>query len=430
MWKNRDDHSDGDDPPADRAESTLEQLWKDMKEVIESIDDKTSKVTDGVKTRLKRLHQGGQRALRRTITGDADKRVRDHARDQYQHTKQRAVLQARKLVTGDDKTSITEHMQTTPVVKLIDRISFTLGVANFAFVEFLLLRYPQWLWAWFVPHCIGLLAIRTWSYVPKKWHFFMLDFCYYVNMTCILSCLFLPTNSLLWKVNFMHATGPLAVAIVLWRNSLVFHDLDKMSSVGIHALPVLLVFATRWTQDTSFNICDASVNECPSLTSSEVYLSFFGYFVWQMLQIFLTEVVFASKLADPEMETSIRWITRDDRNFMNKLSRKVCTAVGIIGKGEPWDSETWKTKIIFWMAQFVYTVATIIPGVIAYHNYYLNLAWIFFVGSVCIWNGASFYIEVFAVRYNLKFNPKKETKKGFNSSDPDSPPPRAITKKQ
>jgi hypothetical protein len=33
------------------------------------------------------------------------------------------------------------------------------------------------------------------------------------------------------------SNGPLAGAIVMWKNSLVFHDIDKMISLFIHIYP-------------------------------------------------------------------------------------------------------------------------------------------------------------------------------------------------
>ena len=50
----------------------------------------------------------------------------------------------------------------------------------------------------------------------------------------------------LFQVVFVLCNGPLATAIIMWHNSLVFHDWDKMTSVCIHLLPALVTFARRW----------------------------------------------------------------------------------------------------------------------------------------------------------------------------------------
>lgn len=63
-----------------------------------------------------------------------------------------------------------------------------------------------------------------------------------------LYCLLLPYS---WLVSHFHAwllqlivfSGALATAVITWRNSLVFHDYDKMVSMFIHIYPPL-VFST------------------------------------------------------------------------------------------------------------------------------------------------------------------------------------------
>ena len=55
-----------------------------------------------------------------------------------------------------------------------------------------------------------------------------------------------PSNGQLGRALFSIASGPLAGAIVMWRNSLVFHSMDKMTSMFIHILPSLVTFSKRW----------------------------------------------------------------------------------------------------------------------------------------------------------------------------------------
>jgi hypothetical protein len=76
------------------------------------------------------------------------------------------------------------------------------------------------------------------------------------------------------------------------------------------------------------------------------------------------------------------------------------------------------------VAQLVYTLVTLVPGIIVYHNFYLNIAFLATVLMGCIWNGASFYIEVFAERYRLKFASDEDVTSAANVSrfDPDTLP--------
>ena len=47
--------------------------------------------------------------------------------------------------------------------------------------------------------------------------------------------------------------GPLMCAIIVWKNSLVFHSLDKLTSFFLHAFPPIVVHLLRSV--ISFQIC-------------------------------------------------------------------------------------------------------------------------------------------------------------------------------
>ncbi len=64
------------------------------------------------------------------------------------------------------------------------------------------------------------------------------------------------------------------------------------------------------------------------------------YIAWQIAYLFLTEVVYRRALdADPSMITSIRWLTRDRRNPMNKLVTDACRSAGLLKEEEFLDPE-------------------------------------------------------------------------------------------
>ena len=60
-----------------------------------------------------------------------------------------------------------------------------------------------------------------------------------------MSTFFFPFSTTLWKVSFVLSNGPVAWAIYMWKNSLVFHSLDKIISVLIHIMPPLVIRINR-----------------------------------------------------------------------------------------------------------------------------------------------------------------------------------------
>ena len=97
---------------------------------------------------------------------------------------------------------------------------------------------------------LPLYVLRLYIYGSLSWHWFLVDFCYFSNFACVWGIVGAPASTTLLVMNFAHTSGPLALAIPIWRNSLVFHSLDKVTSVFVHALPGLLTFLLRWVPAT------------------------------------------------------------------------------------------------------------------------------------------------------------------------------------
>ena len=57
--------------------------------------------------------------------------------------RRRAKSEFRKVVTGDPNKRIRDHMKEVPQVKLMDKLSFTLGVLCICATEWMALRQPQ-----------------------------------------------------------------------------------------------------------------------------------------------------------------------------------------------------------------------------------------------------------------------------------------------
>lgn len=71
----------------------------------------------------------------------------------------RAKRQWRQAVTGDPDKRIRDHMKETPQVKMKDKFSFTIGVLAIVLSEWLILRMPHL----FPMFYVGLMSLLiTW----------------------------------------------------------------------------------------------------------------------------------------------------------------------------------------------------------------------------------------------------------------------------
>merc|ERR1719411_1364215 len=105
----------------------------------------------------------------------------------------------------------------------------------------------------------------------------------------------------------------------------------------------------------------------------------------------------------------------DKKNGFRNLSLNLLKSVGLMKPGEDLDPESVKTKMVFAACQLVYTLLTILPTPFLYGSYRLSCAYLVFIFGWGTWNGASYYIEVFAERYSLKFVTISESEKDSES---------------
>jgi hypothetical protein len=240
----------------------------------------------------------------------------------------------------------------------------------------------------------------------------------------LLNLLILWDSMLFFKVVFIYTNGPLTWAIVIWRNSLVFHDYDKITSVYIHLLPSILYYAGRWhghssvlyLDKTSLAQCALVTNNPPphcipddSIGATEFIVAALGYLIWQACYFVKTEIADKAKLdSRPELLTSLRWLSSDTKNAFAKAVLKICRRLGILRPDEMFNSRENKTKIVFISTQFLYTVITFLPTPLLYRSPTLHVFYLIFIFTAAAFYGAGFYIEVFSRTYALQFRKQSE----------------------
>jgi len=91
------------------------------------------------------------------------------------------------------KALIKRYMKGAPFVRLVDKLSFILGVFLLVFTTFVLGRHPND--HYYTYHCVtvvSLVAFRFYNYRSKGWHYYLFDFCYFGNTLMLLFLLAFP----------------------------------------------------------------------------------------------------------------------------------------------------------------------------------------------------------------------------------------------
>jgi len=110
-----------------------------------------------------------------------------------------------------------------------EKVAFIGGVLNILISGYLIGAAPQYFHYWYTAQLLYFMPIRWYTYHKAGYHYFLADLCYFVNFLLVLSIWFFPNSKRLFISTFCLAFGNNAVAIAMWRNSLVFHSLDKVT---------------------------------------------------------------------------------------------------------------------------------------------------------------------------------------------------------
>jgi hypothetical protein len=113
-------------------------------------------------------------------------------------------------------------------VSLWEKASFIAGVLNIFVTGYLVGAHPEWFHYWYTIQLAYFMPVRFYSYRKKGYHYFLADLCYFVNFLVLLSIYVFPMSKRLLISAFCLAFGNNAIAIAMWRNSLVFHSMDKV----------------------------------------------------------------------------------------------------------------------------------------------------------------------------------------------------------
>lgn len=309
----------------------------------------------------------------------------------------------------------------------------------------------DWIKAWYSAVIIPLYFIRYFLYHAVKTHYFLIDFCYVVNLLLLFTLHYYPNSPVLFKVAFALATGPVPAAIIAWRNSLVFHSLDKVTSVVIHLLPCGVAFCMRWfpAETTGNQLVPAERLSWFGIVDL-IIKPFMVYAYWQAAYFLKTQVpslpsypvtvidVFdiAAFRDRSDPFSNARPICRADRVplFIYASSPQVVDRQYFEQQRDTWTSARWLSRhrtskglanklinksgteelsinISLIKIQVLYTVITLVPIPILYHSYICHSLYLIVICFFCVHNGAGYYFEVFSRKVGsvpFPFHPSTE----------------------
>ena len=197
-----------------------------------------------------------------------------------------------------------------------------------------------------------------------------------------------PLSVTLAKMVFALSLGPLLWSILAFRNSLVYHSFDKVTSLFLHWFPACVCWAHRWHPPESLSLAlekDSYLREKWDTASFKelCVIPILPYLAWAVLYYLKIFVVSQKRISERKYATLFNYVTSRKGIFayvVLKFPRRLqplaylslhcalTTAVMALN--------------VFWWGHEIACTALIVAAL-----------------ALASWNGASFYFNVFARRY-------------------------------
>jgi len=308
---------------------------------------------------------------------------------------------------------LSKRFKDAKSVSMMEKVSFVTAVLNIFISAYMMGSFPEYFHYWYTAQLIYFLPLRWFNYHKTGFHYFLADLCYFVNMLLILSIWFFPQSKRLLISTYCLAFGNNAVAIVMWRNSLVFHSLDKTTTLFIHIMPcatlhTLIHLIPKQMQLERFPAIHTIKYSAPGAPEhyrlmDMIIWATLPYAIWQLSYHFLITIRKRSKIAAGR-PTSFTWLRRSYRgNFLGKF---------VLSFPDSYQEP------IFMCIQYCYALLTMLPCPLWFWYHKASAAFMLVCLSWASWNGATFYIDVFGRRMEKELDHlRKEVARMSKSPD-------------
>ncbi|EHY57349.1 hypothetical protein HRR83_002836 [Exophiala dermatitidis] len=369
-----------------------------------------------------------------TLAAQKDKLAKrqERIRTSGNNAKDRAMAEWRKRVpTADEQLAkyrsrmkksvddLSKRWNERMTITMREKVSFISAVLNVFLTGYLIGAVPEYFYYWFTIQLAYFMPIRFITYRRKGYHYFLADLCYFVNFLCLLCIWVFPRSKRLFISTYCLAYGNNAVAIAMWRNSLVFHSLDKVTSLFIHVMPpaalhcIVHLTSEDFLQRRFPAVYDIK-HSAPGLPEHYTLTAMLGwatipYIVWQLSYHFFITVRRREQIAAGR-PTSFTWLRKSyAKTWLGKF---------VISLPESLQEPA------FMLIQYLYALLTIIPCPLWFWYRWASATFLMAVFTWSVWNGAVYYMDIFGKRFEKELEQmKREVARWQNSPGAMMSPP-------
>lgn len=272
------------------------------------------------------------------------------------------------------------------------RIMYVLGTFQLVFTPFVLAYNINMAKYLHVLKFIILIPLRFLDFKQRKWHYYMVEFCYYSGL---LLNLFIIQERLLngqfdkyFITIYTFATGPVQFAIYPNNDRLFLHSLSHLTTTYIHVSPALMVWGLRW-HNTSDNLnklypVDFTVNGVINSYIDMLKITVPIYMIWAIVYYIYMFILSWDRNYKKDNKTLYRQITETKASPFKKVH-------------ETYHQNQYFVGCLYIGGHILWSLVTGFLAMMMFNNYYLNTLMVIISFWTINWKGS--YKLINAIMY-------------------------------
>lgn len=276
----------------------------------------------------------------------------------------------------------------------LEKLVYPFTLVNIFFIGLIMGEFREWFHVFYTIMLAILMPIRFYTYYKTANHYFMADLCYFVNAMCMAYIWGFPNSKSLFHSCFALTFGTLCFAVITWRNSLVLHSIDKITSCFIHIIPPCSMYVIYHGLPESYKeLRFTGARSDPSsvgLRWNIMWTSWY-YLVWQCLYHYFITMRKSSKIKSGKRMTSFEYLTT--HQYKNFWAVKLPSPLPMI---------------MYTLLQYLYQLFTMLLCGVWLKYKIAAAVFLILIFACAARNGATYYVDYYGKHYDKEVNALRE----------------------
>lgn len=348
------------------------------------------------------------------LTGELDiiknlelrKEIQDRLQKFRLKFKQNKEKQIDKLKTRID--SLKRKSEDPNFLIKVDEVTYSVVLTSFVFT-FGLLFYPktQITFSYILIKLGILFFLRFFEFKRKKWHYYLIEYCYFVNWLMFFTLIFFYKNKYLLCSFFLNALGPVASSFLFLRYRIAWHDLSAYTSFFMHIAPGIVAWIMRFHYATESS--DTS-NWLPTKAEWETWLADMGPSGY--LKIFVYGMIFYLSWALPyyfvRFHFAYERIEREGNDSLFHYTRQNSAIYKFMTKRFNKGGNQTLNQIIYMSIHGTVSFFSFFVSAFLFYRRYLTFCLLVGLLIMPIWSTSNYYHEHFTHKYQRDIQKEAE----------------------